>query len=93
MKPFVYSHHLSVPFSALVAGPKKSPPAKSHKAQVTDPLPSVIALIFGGASWYHCIRVVGRREVLPVYEAKPCKSLFIIEISHCRVAFSEPYFL
>lgn len=30
-KPFVYSHHLSVPFRELIVDPKKSLPAKGQK--------------------------------------------------------------
>jgi hypothetical protein len=33
-KPFVYSHHLSVPFRELVVDPKKSLPAKGQKASL-----------------------------------------------------------
>ncbi len=37
-KPFVYSHHLSVPFRELVVDPKKSLPAKGQKASLDDNL-------------------------------------------------------
>ena len=37
-KPFVYSHHLSVPFRELVVDPKKSLPAKGQKALLNDNL-------------------------------------------------------
>lgn len=37
-KPFVYSHHLSVPFRELVVDPKKSLPAKGQKPSLDDNL-------------------------------------------------------
>lgn len=37
-KPFVYSHHLSVPFRELVVDPKKSLPAKGKKPSLDDNL-------------------------------------------------------
>ncbi len=37
-KPFVYSHHLSVPFRELVIDPKKSLPAKGQKPSLDDNL-------------------------------------------------------
>ena len=37
-KPFVYSHHLSVPFRELVVDPKKSLPAKGNKPSLDDNL-------------------------------------------------------
>ncbi|HLH51851.1 MAG TPA: DNA methyltransferase [Roseiarcus sp.] len=37
-KPFVYSHHLSVPFRELVIDPKKSLPLKGQKASLDDNL-------------------------------------------------------
>jgi adenine-specific DNA-methyltransferase len=37
-KPFVYSHHLSVPFRELIVDPKKSLPAKGHKPSLDDNL-------------------------------------------------------
>ena len=37
-KPFVYSHHLSVPFRELVLDPKKSLPAKGQAASLDDNL-------------------------------------------------------
>jgi adenine-specific DNA-methyltransferase len=37
-KPFVYSHHLSVPFRELIVDPKKSLPAKSGKPSLDDNL-------------------------------------------------------
>jgi adenine-specific DNA-methyltransferase len=37
-KPFVYSHHLSVPFRELLVEPKKSLPAKGHKPSLDDNL-------------------------------------------------------
>jgi adenine-specific DNA-methyltransferase len=37
-KPFVYSHHLSVPFRELVVEPKKSLPAKGQKPSLDDNL-------------------------------------------------------
>ena len=37
-KPFVYSHHLSVPFRELLVDPKKSLPAKGQKASLDDNL-------------------------------------------------------
>jgi adenine-specific DNA-methyltransferase len=37
-KPFVYSHHLSVPFRELIIDPKKSLPAKGQKPSLDDSL-------------------------------------------------------
>jgi adenine-specific DNA-methyltransferase len=37
-KPFVYSHHLSVPFRELMVDPKKSLPAKGDKPSLDDNL-------------------------------------------------------
>jgi adenine-specific DNA-methyltransferase len=37
-KPFVYSHHLSVPFRELIVDPKKSLPAKGQKPSLDDNL-------------------------------------------------------
>jgi hypothetical protein len=37
-KPFVYSHHLSVPFRELVVDPKKSLPVKGQKPSLNDNL-------------------------------------------------------
>jgi hypothetical protein len=37
-KPFVYSHHLSVPFRELVVDVKKSLPAKGTKPSIDDNL-------------------------------------------------------
>ena len=37
-KPFVYSHHLSVPFRELLVDPKKSLPAKGQKPSLDDNL-------------------------------------------------------
>jgi adenine-specific DNA-methyltransferase len=37
-KPFVYSHHLSVPFRELVVDPKKSLPTKGQKPSLDDNL-------------------------------------------------------
>jgi adenine-specific DNA-methyltransferase len=37
-KPFVYSHHLSVPFRELIVDSKRSLPAKGHKPSLDDNL-------------------------------------------------------
>src|SRR5258705_7590665 len=37
-KPFVYSHHLSVPFRELIVDSKKSLPAKGQKPSLDDNL-------------------------------------------------------
>ena len=57
-KPFVYSHHLSVPFRELVVDPKKSLLAKGQKPSLDDNL-----LVRGD-------NLVALKALLPCYAGK-----------------------